>query len=58
MRMENHYEIREYNIDMLEEEEEQHAHVERRPYPLYPSKAGLKPDFLRDIISRLLSLLI
>ncbi|XP_038983014.1 ATP-dependent DNA helicase homolog RECG, chloroplastic [Phoenix dactylifera] len=57
MRMENHYEMREYNIDMLEEEEEQHAHVERRPYPLYPSKAGLKPDFLRDIISRALKIL-
>ncbi|KAG1342717.1 putative ATP-dependent DNA helicase, chloroplastic [Cocos nucifera] len=57
MRMENHYEMREYNIDMLEEEEEQHAHVERRPYPLYPSKAGLKPDFLRDIISRGLKIL-
>lgn len=52
MHKEDHYEMREYNIDMLEEEEEQHAHVERRPYPLYPSKAGLKPEFLRDIILR------
>lgn len=49
----DHFEIREYNIDRLEGAEERHAHVERRPYPVYPSKAGLKPSFLRDIIARL-----
>lgn len=53
MKLKNHYEMREYNIDILEDEEEKHAHLECRPYPLYPSKAGLKPDFFRDIIVRL-----
>lgn len=52
MRSKGHYEMREYSIDMLEEEEEHHAQLERRPYPLYPSKAGLKQSF-RDVISRL-----
>jgi len=53
MRPTDHFEMREYSIDRLEEAEEQHAHVEKRPYPLYPSKAGLKPNFFRDIITRL-----
>ncbi|XP_072959822.1 ATP-dependent DNA helicase homolog RECG1, chloroplastic/mitochondrial isoform X1 [Typha angustifolia] len=57
MRIEDHYEMREYNIDMLGEEEERYAQLERRPYPLYPSKAGLKPNFLGDIISRALKIL-
>lgn len=52
MRIKDHYEMREYTIDMLEEEEESCTHGEARPYPLYPSKGGLKPSFLRDIISR------
>ena len=53
MKLKNHYEMREYNIDILEDEEEKHAHLECRPYPLYPSKAGLKPTYFRDIILRL-----
>lgn len=53
MRAADHFEMREYSIDRLEEAEEKDAHVEKRPYPLYPSKAGLKPSFLRDVISRL-----
>lgn len=53
----NHFEMREYNIDRLEETEEHHAHVEKRPYPLYPSKAGLNPCFFREIISRALKIL-
>lgn len=50
----DHFEMREYSIDRLEEAEESHAHIEKKPYPLYPSKAGLKPRFLRDIILRAL----
>ncbi|OAY76988.1 ATP-dependent DNA helicase RecG [Ananas comosus] len=57
MRSKGHYEMREYSIDMLEEEEEHHAQLERRPYPLYPSKAGLKQSFLGDVISRALKIL-
>lgn len=50
--MKNHYEIREYNIDVLEDGKESSFHAEGRPYPIYPSKGGLKPTFLRDIITR------
>ncbi|XP_024024852.1 ATP-dependent DNA helicase homolog RECG, chloroplastic isoform X1 [Morus notabilis] len=50
MHMKNHYEIREYNIDVLEDGKESSFHAEGRPYPIYPSKGGLKPTFLRDII--------
>ncbi|ONK66319.1 uncharacterized protein A4U43_C06F6510 [Asparagus officinalis] len=57
VRPKNHFEMREYSIDRLEEAEEDHAHIEERPYPIYPSKAGLKPSFLRDIISRALKIL-
>ncbi|KAI9387032.1 hypothetical protein POPTR_010G112500v4 [Populus trichocarpa] len=48
----DHYEIREYNIDVLEDREDSSSIVEGRPYPIYPSKGGLNPDFLRDTISR------
>lgn len=51
MRCEDHYEMREYNIDVVKEEKHK-AQVDKRPYPLYPSKAGLKPSFLKDTISR------
>ncbi|XP_028556779.1 ATP-dependent DNA helicase homolog RECG, chloroplastic isoform X3 [Dendrobium catenatum] len=57
MRCEDHYEMREYYIDVLKEEEEQNAHIYKRPYPLYPSKAGLKPSFMKDTISRALRVL-
>lgn len=57
MHKEDHFEMREYNIDMLEADEAEHDHVERRPYPIYPSKSGLKPSLLRDIILRVLKLL-
>ncbi|XP_028089967.1 ATP-dependent DNA helicase homolog RECG, chloroplastic [Camellia sinensis] len=51
MRTKGHYEMREYNLDVLEDEQDSSAHAEGRPYPIYPSKGGLKPNFLRDIIS-------
>ncbi|WOL02895.1 ATP-dependent DNA helicase [Canna indica] len=56
MRTKDHYEMREYNVDTVEEEE-LNANVQRGPYPLYPSKAGIKPNFLSDIISRVLKTL-
>ncbi|MQL84296.1 hypothetical protein Taro_016796, partial [Colocasia esculenta] len=56
LQAEDHYEMREYSIDILDEEEEMHAYTLRRPYPIYPSKAGLKPGFLRNAISRALKL--
>lgn len=54
MHTKDHYEMKEYNMDVLQAEEYSHSHicVERMPYPIYPSKGGLKPNFLREIISR------
>lgn len=52
MRAEDHYEMREYTVDMLGEEDESCPQGEARPYPLYSSKGGLKPSFIGDIISR------
>ncbi|XP_077253718.1 DEAD/DEAH box RNA helicase family protein [Tasmannia lanceolata] len=57
MRMKEHYEMTEYTIDTLEKEEESCAQGKGRPYPLYPSKGGLNPSYLRDIISRALHVL-
>ncbi|KAH7665975.1 DNA helicase protein [Dioscorea alata] len=37
MKLKNHYEMREYNIEILEDEEEKHAHLECRPYPDVPN---------------------
>lgn len=55
MRTKDHYEMREYNIDVLEEERDSSLHAKGRPYPIYPSKGGLNPTFLRDIIARFVS---
>ncbi|XP_019167643.1 PREDICTED: ATP-dependent DNA helicase homolog RECG, chloroplastic isoform X2 [Ipomoea nil] len=59
MHTKDHYEMKEYNMDVLQAEEDSHSHicVERRPYPIYPSKGGLKPNFLREIISRAMKFL-
>ncbi|CAK7326733.1 unnamed protein product [Dovyalis caffra] len=54
----DHYEIREYNIDVLKDEEDSSLIAEGRPYPIYPSKGGLNPDFLRDTISRVVRVLL
>ncbi|KAJ6324350.1 hypothetical protein OIU76_011619 [Salix suchowensis] len=54
----DHYEIREYNIDVLKDREDSSFTVEERPYPIYPSKGGLNPDFLRDTISRVVQALV
>ena len=51
-----HYDLKEYTIDMLEEEQ-QSTLLDRKPYPIYPSKAGLEARLLGDSISRLLQAL-
>ncbi|ONI31679.1 hypothetical protein PRUPE_1G325100 [Prunus persica] len=53
----DHYEMREYNIDVLKDENEASFHAKGRPYPIYPSKGGLNPNFLRDIIERVVQVL-
>ncbi|TYI93961.1 hypothetical protein E1A91_D02G171300v1 [Gossypium mustelinum] len=50
----DHYEMREYSIDVLKDENDSSVITKGRPYPIYPSKGGLKPCFLRDIIPRAL----
>ncbi|KAF8750149.1 hypothetical protein HU200_012397 [Digitaria exilis] len=52
-----HYELKEYTIDGLEGEGEQGSMLDRKPHPIYPSKAGLKPSLLGLSISRALKLL-
>ncbi|KAM0844498.1 hypothetical protein ACQ4PT_057012 [Festuca glaucescens] len=46
-----HYDLKEYTIDMLEEEQ-QSTLPDRKPYPIYPSKAGLEARLLGQSISR------
>ncbi|XP_047340996.1 ATP-dependent DNA helicase homolog RECG, chloroplastic [Impatiens glandulifera] len=51
----DHYEIKEYNIDVLDNEQDSSViEIKGRPYPIYPSKGGLNPNSLRDFISRAL----
>lgn len=57
MRTKDHFEMREYNIDVLEDQEDSSFRAKGRPYPIYPSKGGLNPNFLRDIIARALQAL-
>ena len=52
MQSEDHYEMREYNIDVLQDEKDVPFYAKERPYPIYPSKKGLTPTFLGDIIAR------
>ncbi|XWS69325.1 hypothetical protein CRYUN_Cryun04dG0169500 [Craigia yunnanensis] len=47
-----HYEMREYSIDVLKDENDSSVITKGRPYPIYVSKGGLNPNFLRDIIAR------
>ncbi|CAJ2674409.1 unnamed protein product [Trifolium pratense] len=53
----DHYEMREYNIDVLEDGKDSSLCAKERPYCIYPSKGGIKPAFLRDIIARALHVL-
>jgi ATP-dependent DNA helicase RecG len=48
----DHYEMREYNIDVLEDGKDLSLWAKERPYCIYPSKGGINPAFLRDIIAR------
>ncbi|KAL4612553.1 hypothetical protein ACB092_08G208600 [Castanea dentata] len=57
MRSEGHFEMREYNIDVLQEEQDSSFRAKGRPYPIYPSKGGINPIFLRDTIARALQTL-
>uniref|UniRef100_M8BUH5 ATP-dependent DNA helicase recG n=1 Tax=Aegilops tauschii TaxID=37682 RepID=M8BUH5_AEGTA len=52
-----HYDLKEYTIDKLEEEEQQSTLLDRKPYPIYPSKAGLEARLLGQSISRALKML-
>ncbi|XP_073144522.1 ATP-dependent DNA helicase homolog RECG1, chloroplastic/mitochondrial isoform X2 [Henckelia pumila] len=53
----DHFEMREYHIDVLKDEGDSSVYTKGRPYPIYPSKKGLNPEYLRDIISRALKTL-
>lgn len=57
MRTEGHFEMREYNIDVLEDEQDSSFRAKGRPYSIYPSKGGLNPILLRDTIARALQAL-
>lgn len=57
MRNKDHFEMREYSIDVVSNEGDSCVFAKGRPYPIYPSKKGLNPDFFRDNISRALKLL-
>lgn len=49
---EDHYEMREYTLDVIENEEDSSIPEKGRPFPIYPSKGSLKPQFFREIITR------
>ncbi|KAK9676397.1 hypothetical protein RND81_11G074200 [Saponaria officinalis] len=51
---EGHYEMRAYSLDVIENEGESSLSMKGGPYPIYPSKGGLKPQFFKDIIARAL----
>ncbi|XP_059649570.1 ATP-dependent DNA helicase homolog RECG, chloroplastic isoform X2 [Cornus florida] len=57
MNKKDHYEIREYDLDVLEDGQDLSVHAKGRPYPIYPSKGRLNPNFLREIILRALQAL-
>ncbi|XP_042033793.1 ATP-dependent DNA helicase homolog RECG, chloroplastic-like [Salvia splendens] len=57
MRSKDHFEVREYSIDVVNNEGDSCDIAKGRPYPIYPSKKGFNPDVFRDIISRALKML-
>ncbi|KAL5761069.1 hypothetical protein ACOSQ2_019907 [Xanthoceras sorbifolium] len=57
MRTKDHYEMREYNIDVLKGEDDVSLRAKGRPYPIYPSKGGLNPNLIGNTITRALQLL-
>ncbi|KAH9603456.1 hypothetical protein KSS87_006496 [Heliosperma pusillum] len=50
----DHYEMREYSVDVIKNEGDSSLPANGMPYPIYPSKGGLKPQFFKDIIGRVL----
>lgn len=52
MRKVDHYELTQYNIDVLEDDRGSAVCSEERPYPIYPSKGGLPPTFISTAIAR------
>uniref|UniRef100_A0A7N0UCN8 DNA 3'-5' helicase n=1 Tax=Kalanchoe fedtschenkoi TaxID=63787 RepID=A0A7N0UCN8_KALFE len=48
----DHYEIREYSLDVLDGEHDLSLRTEGRPHPIYPSKGSLNSNHMRDIIWR------
>ncbi|XP_074274939.1 ATP-dependent DNA helicase homolog RECG1, chloroplastic/mitochondrial isoform X2 [Silene latifolia] len=50
----DHYEMREYSVDIIKNEGDSSLPAKGMPYPVYPSKGGLKPQFFKDIIGRVL----
>ncbi|KAI7736516.1 hypothetical protein M8C21_003516, partial [Ambrosia artemisiifolia] len=57
MRTKDHYEIREYSLDIIRDDDDESACAEGRPYPIYPSKGGLNPKLLGDTIASVLDAL-
>nr|XP_043606261.1 ATP-dependent DNA helicase homolog RECG, chloroplastic [Erigeron canadensis] len=57
MRTKDHYELREYSMDLIRNDDDESACAEGRPYPIYPSKGGLNPRLLGDMIARVLDAL-
>ncbi|KAI4377493.1 hypothetical protein MLD38_015107 [Melastoma candidum] len=57
MSSQDHYEMREYHIDILRDDKEPSHCDGGKPFPIYPSKRGLNPDFIRDAILRALKML-
>ncbi|XP_071702127.1 ATP-dependent DNA helicase homolog RECG1, chloroplastic/mitochondrial [Rutidosis leptorrhynchoides] len=54
MRTKDHYEMREYSLDLIRDDDDESACAEGRPYPIYPSKGGLNPKLLGNTIARVL----
>ncbi|KAK4763128.1 hypothetical protein SAY86_008896 [Trapa natans] len=54
MSIKDHYEIREYHIDVLEDGEGSSALCEEKPYPIYPSKGGLPAAYISTAIASVL----
>lgn len=52
MHAKDHYEMREYNMDVIPDGNASYASGTERPYPIYPSKGGINPNILKNIISR------
>lgn len=55
---EDHYEMREYSLDVIENEDDLSIAMKGRLFPIYPSKGGLKPHFFRDIMIRFIAIIV